>query len=102
MMPETLSNSECRYDHENVGWLKTSQVNRRGGVLAPHRVLESLPKLYRAGRGAGRFGGPLLASAAFTVFREIPIIRAIRVIGSCSARHRAAKATHPTRSLERS
>jgi len=37
MMPETLSNSERRYDHENVGWLKTSQVNRRGGVFAPHR-----------------------------------------------------------------
>lgn len=39
-MPETLSNSECRYDHENVGSLKTSQVNRRGGVLAPHRYAD--------------------------------------------------------------
>jgi hypothetical protein len=35
-MPETLSNSECRYNHEHVGWLKT-QVNRRGGVLAPDK-----------------------------------------------------------------
>jgi hypothetical protein len=25
--------------HENVGWLKTSQVNRNDGVLAPHRQL---------------------------------------------------------------
>jgi putative transposase len=24
--------------HENVGWLKTSQVNRSDGVLAPHRT----------------------------------------------------------------
>jgi hypothetical protein len=26
-----------RVRHENVGWLKTSQVNLRDGVLAPHR-----------------------------------------------------------------
>jgi hypothetical protein len=24
--------------HKNVGWLKTSQVNRSDGVLAPHRT----------------------------------------------------------------
>jgi len=32
------------------------------------------------------FGGLPLASAAFTVFREIPITRAISAIGICSAR----------------
>jgi len=24
--------------HENIGWFKTSQVNCRDGLLAPHRV----------------------------------------------------------------
>jgi hypothetical protein len=34
-----------RVRHENIGWLKTSQVNCRDGVLAPHRQREQLPVL---------------------------------------------------------
>jgi hypothetical protein len=58
--------------HENVGWLKTSQVNRNDGVLAPYR--SAAPRIH--GRPHGRLdrprleayagGGPLRPRAVYT------------------------------------
>ena len=50
----------ARVRHENVGWLKMSQVNLRDEVLAPHRVCRNFRQLASVCRsGAGGIFGAL-------------------------------------------
>jgi hypothetical protein len=57
-----------------------------GHAASSSRIRGSNPSATDPAGGRSYLGGLSLASAAFTVFREIPITRAIRAIGICSAR----------------
>jgi hypothetical protein len=57
-----------------------------GNTLNNSQIRGSYPSTSEPVGSRRYFGGPSLANAAFTVFLEIPITRAISAIGICSAR----------------
>jgi hypothetical protein len=57
-----------------------------GNAFSSSRVAGSNPSTIDPGLGRSYFGGPSLATAARTVFRDTPITRAIALIGTPSAR----------------